>query len=70
MRKLRITGPGERDLLRPLLLTLLYKEIREDSFGEMSFKRHFFRGENESIMIGLRAALGLGLHGVGGLGLN
>ena len=36
----------------------------------MSFKRHFPGGENESILIGLRAALGLGLLGFRPPGLN
>ncbi len=40
------------------------------TLDEMSFKRHFLRGGNESILNGLRAALGLGLLGIRPLGLN
>ena len=35
-----------------------------------SFNLQFDRGENESILNGLRAVLGVGLLGVGRLGLN
>ena len=35
-----------------------------------SFNHQFDRGENESILIGLRTALGVRLLGVGTLGLN
>jgi len=36
----------------------------------MPFKRHFLKGENESILIGLKAALGVGLLDIRPLGLN
>jgi len=38
--------------------------------NEMSFKRHFLRGEKVSILHRLGATLGLGLLGVGRLVLN
>ncbi len=61
---------GSGGLARPPLLTLLYKEIREDSFGEMSFKRQLLRDDNESILNGLEPALGLGLLDIVPPGLN
>jgi len=45
-------------------------DLVERIIEEMSFKRHFPRGGNESILIGLRAVLGLGLLRIGPLGLN
>ncbi len=40
------------------------------STAHSSFNHQFVVGENESILIGLAAALGLGLRGIGRLGLN
>ena len=42
----------------------------EVSLKEMPFKQHFLRGENESILLGLKPALGLGLLGFIAPGLN
>ncbi len=44
--------------------------VDQDPIDEMSFKQHFLRDENESILIGLRAVLGLGLPRVRPPGRN
>ena len=50
------------------MLTAPY--VDQDPIDEMSFQRHFSGGEKVSILNRLRAALGLGLLGIGRLGLN
>ncbi len=45
-------------------------EVGQDSINEMSFKRHFPGGENESILKGMETAMGQALLGVRKTGLK
>jgi hypothetical protein len=62
-------GSGFEDFLPHKVGLLLFKDP-QDTMNKMSFKRHFFRGDNESILNGLEPALGMGLLKVRPLGLN